>query len=263
MSQQNKSAPAASGANSQSQEAQRKLARYDDLLFCVQTQGRVNTQMTGENWMDKARDLTESLDQPPPVDYVMASLDELAEFWASCINFKWWAKTDFQADIGNANVELVDILHFFLSLDLVHSESSSQVATKAAKALQELGERPSSGISLQNVRAAMKRVIHGITATSPTVDWKSFWEMAEGLGISPTVLIFKYRAKATLNRFRTAMGAAAGTYNKRWLSGKEDNYYLMLHIDSILALGEDYPGDEAIYEWLTHTYSKIGAKSTL
>lgn len=229
---------------------------YADFEFCAHTQESVNAMMTGENWREKA--LGQMLAEgEKPVDYPMALLDEAAEFWASTIDFKWWAKTDFSLDRGNAVVELVDMLHFALSQDLTSSqpEAVARAMDRAFSARGPINQDPQ--IALLNVRVAMKKFIHAITAEQPFVDWKAFWAMAVHLGVDPATLVYKYRAKALLNKFRTANGAKAGTYKKKWLDGKEDNYYLMLHLDSILMLGQPYPGDEALDEWLKSAYVRM------
>ena len=72
-------------------------AMLDSLIFCATTQESVNTAMTGADWREKAKGLATTA-SGLTVDYPMALLDEAAEFWASAVNFKWWAKTDFVFD---------------------------------------------------------------------------------------------------------------------------------------------------------------------
>lgn len=233
----------------------------NDLLFCATTQESVNAVMTGEDWRKKARGEILA-DNGLRVDYPMAMLDEAAEFWASTVNFKWWAKTDFEYDHQNAVVELVDMLHFGLSQDLV-DRSAEQVAKSAFTGIQRLADEGDDVEPGQlDPRSPMKEFIHGLTAPTPRVNWFAFWGMARAINVKPEVLVIKYRAKAALNKFRTQMGAAQGTYHKKWLDGKEDNFYLMSWLDFELAAGKMVT-DEQIAAWLSSSYAAFGAKSSL
>lgn len=224
------------------------------MLQCATTQETVNTAMTGEDWRDRAGLLT-------AIDYPMAALDEACEFWKSAINFKWWAKTAFELDIPNAVVELVDMMHFGLSQDLIKS-NPGQVASRMAEAYMASDDiDPASPFDPQGAKVSMKAFIHGVTAPSPTVNWLAFWNMASSIGVDPKVLVTKYRAKAILNQFRTRKGAKEGTYVKKWLSGKEDNFYLMQWVDVQIGKGV-HPTDQEISSWLDEAYTSMATQST-
>jgi len=219
--------------------------QLESLKEIVLIQQSVNGLMAGPNWFVEAS-------EHKRVDYTMAILDEASELWRCAINFKFWDKKSFIEDRQNAQMEVIDILHFLISEDLVlHNNDAVRVSNNMYSfvytfdSLSEKGEDP---------KPHLKTLLNGITAPKPVVFWAAFWSLAECFGLDMGRAITLYKAKATLNKFRTAVRNANGSYNKVWPSStgpaKEDNYFMVQWINS----QPFAPTDSEILAYLTNTY---------
>ena len=74
--------------------------------------------------------------------YCQAIIHEAAEFIESA-GFKWWS-VDKQCDVHNLKVELVDMLHFWLSLCLIMGMSAEDIADIYFQKLQINHQRQDS-----------------------------------------------------------------------------------------------------------------------
>lgn len=68
---------------------------------------------------------TEEEQQKWVLNYCRAMSQELAEL-TDCIPWKWWAKYQ-KFDLQNARVEVVDLMHFLISLALVLGMSADDI----------------------------------------------------------------------------------------------------------------------------------------
>lgn len=214
-------------------------------LFVATNQASVNEAMAGLDWLEKAG-LHED------VDYAMAALDECQELWTCALNFKWWDRRSFKPDLKNARMELVDILHFITSEELISSTPSL-----AAKGMKEGVEAAMfSGVGF---KGHLKSFIASLAQNS--VSWSDFWGMVvcldEDSQSNPKAAIDHilnlYTAKATLNKFRTRYRNSEAGYRKVWVDGREDNDIMMSWLEEI---GE-FPGVAALDRWLEESYSRI------
>jgi hypothetical protein len=85
----------------------------------------------------------------------------------------------------------------------------------------------------------------------------SFWRLVDKECGNPVLILSMYRAKALLNKFRTANGQKEGKYKKIWFEGREDNSFVMAYLKSALASNNgEYPGDDALWQYMTLTYPR-------
>lgn len=211
------------------------------------------------------------------IAYFRASYVEAVE--AIChIGFKWWkAETP---NLEQAEMELVDILHFVLSDELRQVQGNA--ANMAEVVTQQGGNhilfenigrwagRPFAGelfsrrvdnpdcsvmedISAMSFQDLAEQFIHYCIATG-SCDIRLLYCLFESLGISPVRAYGLYVSKNALNKFRTANGQRDGSYSKIW-DGREDNEHLHEFINS--SLSADEPVDyHTVYSFLTERYSK-------
>jgi len=214
-------------------------------LFVATNQASVNEAMAGPDWLEKAG-LHED------VDYAMAALDECQELWTCALNFKWWDRRSFKPDLKNARMELVDILHFITSEELILSTPSL-----AAKGMKEGVE--AAMLSSVGFKGHLKSFIASLAQNS--VSWPDFWGMViyldEDSQSNPKAAIDHilnlYTAKATLNKFRTRYRNSEAGYRKVWVDGREDNDIMMAWLEDI----GGFPGVASLDLWLEESYSRI------
>ena len=239
--------------------------RMATLTKIVNNQLTVNNAMAGEDWLIQAA-------KHGDIDYRMAILDELQEFWTSAWKFKWWDKTNANIDYRNSRMELVDILHFAVSEDLVlqfgpHTTLqktvdwvSREAADSVLLALEDMTRDIPAGREAR-LKDAMMRFINQLTATGSVVSWKHFWLMVmlndpEEDGApeeAVSKVLFLYSAKAVLNQFRTRHRASPRGYKKVWIDGREDNDVMMSWLDTL----PSPPTDQEINGWLEQMYSRV------
>jgi dimeric dUTPase (all-alpha-NTP-PPase superfamily) len=82
------------------------------------------------------------------LNYVRAAGQELAEL-TDCCDWKWWAKYQ-KFDAQNARVEVVDLLHFVISLAQVLGLSADDVFAAYVKKNQVNLDRQDSGYAVKD-----------------------------------------------------------------------------------------------------------------
>lgn len=240
---------------------------FNACLFIANNQLSVNNAMAGADWVERAQKHEE-------IDYRMATLDELQEFWNCAWNFKWWDSKNSTINYPNARMELVDILHFITSEDLashVKGESTDEAVRVVAQRMSDgifgalgsvLGELSDEENRLRLLKRAMMVFINSLSSTGDRpVYWAPFWIMVmlhQPIGMNdPTDEVSKvlalYRAKAVLNKFRTVHRKSAAGYKKVWIDGREDNDIMMSWLEGL----NEYPGDDALNRFLEQTYSRV------
>lgn len=92
--------------------------------------------------------LTDEQRQQWLLQYCRAASQEIAEL-TDCVPWKWWAK--YQTfDAQNARVEIVDLLHFVISLAQVMGMSAEEVFTVYMKKHQVNLQRQDSGYRVKD-----------------------------------------------------------------------------------------------------------------
>lgn len=148
--------------------------------------------------------------------------------------WKWWKKQD--CDMGQLQMELVDIWHFTLSHILLahrgdqHASLKELLATDASDTLVFDGKT----YVLAGLDLVAKLELNIGLAAARRISLPLFAALLRDCGMSWQDLYCQYVGKNVLNFFRQDNGYKAGTYRKVW-SGREDNEHLveiMQQIDS-------------------------------
>jgi len=173
---------------------------------------------------------------------------EAAEMLEHLGAWKWWKKG--QPDIAQAQIELVDIWHFGLSMLLLSTDSA-----KAQPDDEDLE------LLVRSLDYLMAKASHFPCATSETwdlltdqrhnridqlianaakgsFDLEAFIQLIPLLGMDYDMLYRMYVGKNMLNVFRQKNGYKTGTYVKIW-AGREDNQ----HLEELL---NELPSDDSL-----------------
>lgn len=223
----------------------------------VRVQNAVNNQMAGFDWIARVRS--------GDIDYIECIMDESAELRRCAVPFKFWDKSEFPLDMDNAQMEVVDIFHFALSFQIAEYANNvvvvegnddvgshdvelalNRVASTIEHGFESLHDLPTAF----NLKSAL-RDFNGVLLAADTVGWDLFAQMVYAVGLTPESLFSLYFAKSELNKFRTEMRAAHGTYRKVWANGHEDNHNLMKWARSLPVP----PTPEECRDWLHANYN--------
>ncbi|WP_237065097.1 dUTP diphosphatase [Microbulbifer guangxiensis] len=129
--------------------------------------------------------------------------------------WKWWKKQTPEMD--QVKLELVDIWHFGLSLELQHG--SPEVV--AERMLTELNSaKPAAGDFREHLESFTLN-----TLASRSFDLVGFAQLMADVDLEFADLYRRYVGKNVLNRFRQDNGYKDGSYVKTW-QGREDNEHL-------------------------------------
>lgn len=148
---------------------------------------------------------------------------EAAEMLEHLGAWKWWKKG--QPDIAQAQIELVDIWHFGLSMLLLSTDS--------AKAQPDDEDLELLVRSLDYLMA---------NAAKGSFDLEAFIQLIPLLGMDYDMLYRMYVGKNMLNVFRQKNGYKTGSYVKIW-AGREDNQ----HLEELL---NELPSDDSLPDTL-------------
>jgi dimeric dUTPase (all-alpha-NTP-PPase superfamily) len=141
--------------------------------------------------------------------------------WTECAElmdhygWKWWKKQT--PDMDHVKLELVDIWHFGLSIELLANDNLDDLATDIAKPF-----------SHSYPKSDFKTLLEAFTLD--TLNTKGFnprlfAELCLCTGMDLAELYRRYVGKNVLNFFRQDNGYQDGSYRKLW-QGKEDNEHL-------------------------------------
>ncbi|MFS1525600.1 dUTP diphosphatase [Microbulbifer sp. 2304DJ12-6] len=158
--------------------------------------------------------------------------------------WKWWKKQ--QPDMDQVKLELVDIWHFGLSLELQQGAPERVAVTM----LQELeSERRAPGDFRENLESFTLN-----TLASKQFDLVGFAQLLADTTMSFAELYRRYVGKNVLNRFRQDNGYKQGTYLKHWC-GREDNEHLAEIADQLDSAAADY--SDQVYRALQTRYREL------
>lgn len=161
---------------------------------------------------------------------LFAELGELLEH----VGYKWWKKQE--PDVNQVIMELVDIWHFGMSLDLTYTavvdifghetQTRAQLIDGYAADVQSAATVESGAVLDYDIfKVRLMSMANFITKFEPIFDTQTFFTMWYSLGLTLDDLYKRYIGKNALNEFRQINGYKAGTYIKIW-NGREDNEYL-------------------------------------
>jgi dimeric dUTPase (all-alpha-NTP-PPase superfamily) len=141
--------------------------------------------------------------------------------------WKWWKKNT-QPDLGQCQLELVDIWHFALSLWMVRFGSTDSADWVLNEAIMRRVEkaREQAG-TVEKSDEAFNRGVEALVgaAAQGLFDTDAFFVLCAQVDLSFEQLYAQYLGKNLLNVFRQRYGYKTGRYVKDW-NGVEDNVAL-------------------------------------
>ncbi|NNL06321.1 MAG: dUTP diphosphatase [Gammaproteobacteria bacterium] len=165
--------------------------------------------------------------------------------------WKWWKKQD--ADVMQVKLEVVDIVHFALSIRLVQGERQGSALDEIASAIATEFEAPQA-------TADIKTTIE-MLARETLADQGAHFSIIAGV-MDHLVMPFDelheiYVGKNVLNMFRQDNGYKEGHYIKMWQDGREDNEHLADILHSLDSDSTSFKND--IYRALQQAYPEPAA----
>jgi dimeric dUTPase (all-alpha-NTP-PPase superfamily) len=169
--------------------------------------------------------------------------------------WKWWKKQE--CDMGQLQMELVDIWHFTLSHILLTHGGNQQ------SSLQELlAAENSSSVQFDGRNYHIKELdLIGMLelsiglAAARRLSLPLFAALLRECEMSWQNLYCQYVGKNVLNFFRQDHGYKAGTYHKHW-GGREDNEHLVEIMQQLDSTAEDF--QHQLYSSLKDRYTRLG-----
>ncbi|WP_127347257.1 dUTP diphosphatase [Pseudidiomarina mangrovi] len=180
--------------------------------------------------------------QAPKVkrDDVKAILVELGEYFDHT-GYKWWKKQT--ADWAQANMELIDILHFAMSDAIEHACAAGQEPAQAVGDLILQGA--AEELLIEDAKELVSALAEDGDSKHPLRCGDKFFAvlmqmLIDAYGDADSVYL-TYIGKNALNNVRQLRGYKQGTYVKMW-QGDEDNEVMIrllaAHKDQIIAHAE-------------------------
>lgn len=162
--------------------------------------------------------------------------------------WKWWKKQ--QPELDQVKLELVDIWHFGLSLEL--QQGAPEQVAKRMQAELAAGQY-AAGDFRENLE---KFTLN--TLASKQFDLVGFAQLLADVEMAFDELYRRYVGKNVLNRFRQDNGYKDGSYVKNW-QGREDNEHLAEIAADLDTGAPDY--SERLYSALQGRYRETAAVS--
>jgi len=194
----------------------------------VQMQSDLNS-LINPNWMnERTKD-----------DFMMQIIDEMSELLGSNVHYKWWKKApEGEVDIHNIKIEIIDIIHFALSIAAIvehRNPCESYIEFDEFQPPTLLnGNKVDSNVFVNIFRTC--DVIEPYMPGANNIEFhvQDILEyICSIIDITSEELSAVYTAKYVLNQIRQNNGYKDGTYVKVD-DGVEDNVKLKKAIDSFL-----------------------------
>jgi len=171
------------------------------------------------------------------------------------VGWKWWKKQVM--DIEQVRVELIDILHFYLSAALVLQEGNEEIAANflvKTSCSSDIIKFDGNEYHLKKRDLLeLLELIAGL-ATARRLEISVLEACFEACDLSWDEASKIYVSKNVLNIFRQRHGYKEGSYVKIW-EGEEDNVYLMRQANSLDINSASYSTD--LYAALEEKYKSI------
>jgi dimeric dUTPase (all-alpha-NTP-PPase superfamily) len=156
--------------------------------------------------------------------------------------WKWWKKQE--PDVMQVKLEVVDIVHFALSIRL---EGCADI-NEAAAAIANEFEQP---MQAEDIRKTIE-CLALLTLTDQGAHFNFIAGIMKYLDMPFDELYEIYVGKNVLNMFRQDNGYQDGSYNKVW-NGREDNEYLADIMKQLNGSSPSFRND--IYQALSQHYA--------
>ncbi len=158
--------------------------------------------------------------------------------------WKWWKHQ--QPDLPQVKLEVIDIVHFMLSIELT-----------SGKSLEQIADGISSDFALPRSTDDIKTTIE-LLAMETLQDGKAHFDIIAGLmkqlEMDFNELYQRYVGKNVLNVFRQDNGYKTGEYIKEW-NGREDNEYLEDILGTLDVNSASYRDE--VYDSLSSWYRSV------
>ena len=169
--------------------------------------------------------------------------------------WKWWKKQTI--DLPQVQMELVDILHFYLSHTLVSAGGSAGDA--ALLLVADLASPDAIALDgrtyhLNDLDVPQLLELIGGLAVCGRASYKTLECTMARCELSWNDAFTQYVSKNVLNIFRQENGYKAGTYVKLW-HGEEDNVVLARLMSDLDPARPDFA--EALHAGLTQAYAQV------
>lgn len=155
--------------------------------------------------------------------------------------WKWWKKQS--PDIMQVKLEVVDIVHFALSIALMREQELDEIAHDIQLAI----ENPEA---TGDIRTSIE-LLAQVTLMDKAAHFSNIAGVMSHLDMTFDELYQIYVGKNVLNIFRQDKGYKDGNYQKIW-NGREDNEYLADIIDRLDSNSLSFQDD--IYAALDESY---------
>jgi dimeric dUTPase (all-alpha-NTP-PPase superfamily) len=156
--------------------------------------------------------------------------------------WKWWKKQE--PEIMQVKLEVVDIVHFALSIRL----QQNKVLDEAAEVIAQDFE---NSMQAEDIKKTIE-CLALVTLTDQGAHFSFIAGIMKYLDMSFDELYEIYVGKNVLNMFRQDNGYKDGTYKKVW-NGREDNEYLADIMKELSGDSQTYQND--IYAALSQNYA--------
>lgn len=173
---------------------------------CVDIQLRLN-ELTFPEWK---KELT--------VDHFrVAMLDEFSEFISSGMKWKWWKAGD-SPDTENERLELIDVMHFYLSVLLLEDKVPDEEVYLGIERHDGL-----PGVMFDSSDCLRHNIfVQYVKNMMNEADWTHLNGLLSSYPMTQEEVSATFMAKATLNEIRQMKGYKTGEYVKVRV-GVEDN----------------------------------------
>jgi dimeric dUTPase (all-alpha-NTP-PPase superfamily) len=194
--------------------------KYEKLREMYDLQMTLNNKTCGENWFKTKV----SKSTKKRINWKMCILDECSELLNST-DWRHWKS--MKEDYDNAKLELIDILHFQMSLDIENNYGSIQVAMMHNKTLDINNDH---GVVTDDWTVLLENYIYAVFSEDNDSIIHLF-PLFNFFGLNIDEVYDIYMMKNWLNEFRLNNGYADGSYNKVILD-MEDNDRLLSFVKS-------------------------------
>lgn len=171
------------------------------------------------------------------------------------VGWKWWKKQEL--DIDQVRIELIDILHFYLSAILIEKQGNADLAalalTEKLSSTQMVEFDGQHYILREKNLLELLELLAGLAAAR-RAEICVLEECFRQCGLNWQDVVKVYISKNILNIFRQEHGYKDGTYVKMW-NGEEDNVVLSRLTNSIGMDASEFSG--GLYSALEEEYQKV------
>lgn len=160
--------------------------------------------------------------------YKVAMIDEFAELLGSGRRYKWW-KHGHNIDSWNEKIEVIDIVHFYLSMMQIKGNyGTDEFVIGAIDTPRSIMFHTDDDSFNHNT---FVRIFEQMLDNRPRVQYID--ELVQSVGLLQEETSALYLAKSILNVVRQTKGYSTGEYKKH-IGGIEDNVFLQQYVEKFL-----------------------------